>query len=81
MTVEVKVKRRRFGDEHQDQKWFVLEGSVDGCPAVTKVDTISMSALANGSVSLEARITKMKADVAEYYANLQMIENLPDELG
>lgn len=78
--IEVKITRRKSGDEHTDQKWFVLIGSVDGCPAVTKVDTISMSALASGAVALDARIAKMKADVAEYYANFQAMTQLPDEL-
>lgn len=78
--IEVKVSRRKFNDEHQDQKWFVLVGSIDGCPAVTKVDTISMTAIVTGAVSLESRIEKMKADVAEYYANFQALATLPDEL-
>jgi hypothetical protein len=77
---EVKVSRRKFNDEHQDQKWFVLVGSIDGCPAVTKVDTISMAAIVSGAVSLDARIEKMKADVAEYYANFQAMQQLPDEI-
>jgi hypothetical protein len=80
LSIEVKVTRRKFGDEHQDQKWFVLVGSIEGCPAVTKVDTISMAALADGSVLLAERIAKMKADVAEYYANYQTLQSLPDEL-
>lgn len=76
----VNVSRRKFGDEHQDQKWFVIVGSIEGYPAVTKVDTISMSAIATGAVSLDARIEKMKTDVAEYYANVQAMTQLPDEL-
>lgn len=77
---EVKVRRRKFNDEHMDQKFYVIVGSIDGCPAVTKVDTINMAALATGDVVLQDRIDKMKADVAEYYANLQALDQLPDEI-
>jgi hypothetical protein len=80
MSIEVKVSRRKFNDVHMDQKFYVIVGAIDGCPAVTKVDTISMSAIATGAVSLDARIEKMKADVAEYYANFQAMQQLPDEL-
>lgn len=77
---EIKVRRVRFGDEHMDQKFYVLEGYIAGVPAVTKRDTINIAAIASGDVSLQDRIDKMKADVAEYHARLQALEQLPDEL-
>lgn len=77
---EIKVRRVRFGDEHMDQKFYVLEGYIEGVPAVTKRDTINIAAIASGDVSLQDRIDKMKADVAEYHARLQALEQLPDEL-
>lgn len=77
---EIKVRRVRFGDEHMDQKFYVLEGYIEGVPAVTKRDTINTAAIASGDVSLQSRIDKMKADVAEYHARLQALEQLPDEL-
>lgn len=77
---EVKVRRVRFGIEHEDQKWFVLEGYIDGVPQVTKRDTINVAAIVSGDVVLQDRIDKMKSDVTEFYANLQMLESLPSEL-
>lgn len=77
---EVKVVRRTLPTDHENQKFFVIEGSIEGFPAVTKVDTISMSALASGAVVLADRVAKMKADVAEYYANVVALESLPESL-
>lgn len=80
MAVEVKVRRVMLDTEHDNQRWIVLEGSVDGCPAVTKRDTINVAALASGDVVLEDRVAKMKADVAEYHARWQYLQNLPADL-
>lgn len=77
---EVKVRRVKSGNEHDDQKWYVIEGYIDGLPAVTKRDTINIAAIASGAVSLQARIDKMKADVAEYHERLLTLQSLPDEL-
>ena len=77
---EVKVVRRLLPTEHENQKWFVLEGSVAECPAVTKVDTISMAALSSGAIDINERIAKMKTDVTEYHANFVMLESLPEQL-
>lgn len=77
---DVKVRRIKSGDEHEDQKWYVIEGSIEGCPAVTKRDTINIAAIASGDVVLQERIDKMRADVAEYYLRLQTLQSLPDEL-
>ena len=77
---DVKVRRIKSGDEHEDQKWYVIEGSIEGVPAVTKRDTINIAAIASGDVVLQDRIDKMRADVAEYYLRLQTLANLPDEL-
>ena len=80
MTIEVKLRRVKFDSEHDNQKWFVLEGSVDGCPAVTKRDTINVAAIASGAVDLEQRKAKMRADVLEYYGRWQALDQLPDNL-
>lgn len=80
MSVEVKVSRRKFKDEHDNQKWYVLVGEVEGCPAVTKTHTISMAELAADPSKLQAYIEKMKSDVAEYHANYLALQQLPDEL-
>lgn len=80
MTVEVRVRRWKFNDEHMDQKCYVIEGYVEGCPAVTKRDNINIAAIASGDVSLQKRIDKMKADVAEYYQRWLTLQSLPDEL-
>lgn len=80
MSVVVKVRRVKLNDEHMDQKIYVIEGYVEGCPAVTKRETINMAALASGDIVLQDRIDKMKADVAEYYANYQALQELPEVL-
>lgn len=77
---EVKVRRVKFDDEHMDQKFYVIEGYIEGVPAVTKRDTINIAAIASGDVVLADRVAKMRADVAEYYTRLQTLEQLPDEL-
>lgn len=76
----VKVRRVLFNNEHEDQKWYVIEGYLDGCPAVTKRDTISMAAIVSGDVVLADRVQKMKDDVAEYHANYLALQNLPEDL-
>lgn len=77
---DVKVRRVKSGNEHDDQKWYVIEGYIEGCPAVTKRDTINIAAIASGDVVLQERVDKMKADVAEYYLRHQILQSLPDEL-
>jgi hypothetical protein len=75
-----KVRRIMLDSEHDNQRWFVLEGFVEGCPAVTKRDTINISAIASGAIDLNARIAKMHADVAEYHTRWLTLQNLPSEL-
>lgn len=77
---EVKVRRVKSDSEHENQRWYVIEGYIEGVPQVTKRDTINIAAIASGDVSLEVRVARMKADVAEYYQRLQALEQLPDEL-
>lgn len=76
----VKIRRITLDTEHENQRWYVIEGYVDGCPAVTKRDTINVSALADGSIVLADRINKMKSDISEYYERWQMLQLLPDQL-
>jgi hypothetical protein len=63
----ITVKRVQLDTEHDNQKWLVLEGSVDGCPSVTKRRSINTSALADGSLKLADEKAKLIADVEEYY--------------
>jgi hypothetical protein len=55
-------------DPHTDQKWLVLECSIEGCPQVTKRRSINTAALADGSLTLADEKAKLIADVEEYYA-------------
>ena len=74
---EALVRYVPSGDAHLDQKWLVLEGSVAGCPEVTKRRTISTAALVDGSVTLEGEKAHLLADVREYYRRWQAVrENL-----
>lgn len=75
---EVKVRRVLLDTEHDNQRWLVLEGSIDGCPGVTKRDSINLAALASGDISLDERVAKMRADVAEYHARWLYLQSLTD---
>ena len=64
----IKVERVMFGNDHDDTKWIVLQGSIEGCPQVTKRRTINTAALADGSLTIETEKAKLVADVSEYHA-------------
>ena len=64
----VQVKRIPLDTEHDNQKWLVLEGSIDGCPAVTKRTAMNTAALASIPGHYEEKKAKLIADVEEYYA-------------
>lgn len=64
----VKIRRVPGESEHEDQKWLVLEGSIDGHPQLTKRRTINTAALADGSLDLESEKARLIADVEEYHA-------------
>ncbi len=74
------IKRISLGNEHDDQKWLVLEGSIEGVPQVTKRRTINTAALADGSLTLQGEIDALKADVQEYYARYQAVQAALGEL-
>jgi hypothetical protein len=78
--MQVKVKRITPADDHEAQKWLILEGSIDGCPAVTKRDAINVAAIASGAIVLADRVAKMRADVEEYYNRWLALADLPEEL-
>ena len=63
----IQVKRIVSGDPHVDQKWLVLEGSIEGVPEVTKRRSISTAALASGDLVLADEKAKLIADVEEYH--------------
>jgi hypothetical protein len=74
--MNVNIRRIKSGDEHTDQKWYVLEGYVDGVPAVTKRVSISMAAAVQDPSIITRARTKLIADVNEYYQNWLMLEQL-----
>lgn len=76
----IHVKHIPSGDAHLDQKWLVLEGSVEGVPQVTKRRTINTSALADGSLTLEAERAKLIADVEEYHARWLAVQKALGQL-
>jgi len=78
--MSVKVCRVPFGDEHMDQKFLVLEGSIEGQPQLTKRVTINTSALADGTLVLAGVKAKLVADVEEYYARWQAVQQALQEL-
>lgn len=76
MPTTPEVRRIEPADEHERQKWYVLEAYIDGCPAVTKRVSISVSRLVTRPELLEMARTKLIADVTEYYANFLALQNL-----
>ena len=70
----INVRRIQLDTEHDNQKWLVLEGSIEGCPAVTKRRSINTAALADGSLTLENEKAKLIADVEEYYSRYLAVQ-------
>lgn len=70
----IQVKRIQLDTEHDNQKWIILEGSVDGVPAVTKRRSINTAALADGSLNLASEKAKLIADVEEYLARYNAVQ-------
>lgn len=63
----VTVKRVVIGNDHDDAKWLVLEGSIDGVPEVTKRRTINTAALVSGDLTVGTEKAALIADVEEYH--------------
>jgi hypothetical protein len=76
----VKVSRRLLPTEHENQKWLVLVGEVEGCPQVTKTRSINTAALASGATTLEAEKAALIADVEEYYERWTALQEALKEL-
>lgn len=72
--MSVTVKRVLLGNDHDDSKWVVLEGSIDGCPQVTKRRSINTAALVSGDLTLADEKAQLIADVEEYYARFQAVQ-------
>jgi len=68
------VKRVFLGNDHDDTKWLVLEGSVEGVPQVTKRRTINTAALVSGATTLADEKAALIADVTEYLARYQALQ-------
>ena len=80
VSMDIKISRIASGDEHLDQKWLVLEGSVDGLP-VTKRRSIDTGALASGAVVLEDEVAALRADVEEYVARWEAVQSALGAIG
>lgn len=78
--MSVTVCRIPFNDEHMDQKFLVLEGSIEGKPQLTKRVTINTSALADGTVVLADVKAKLIADVEEYQVRWSAVQQALTEL-
>ncbi len=74
--MEVTVTRVIPPTEHERQKWYVLEGSVEGVPAVTKRVSIAVSALVTRPALLDEARSKLIADVTEYHANYLLLQSI-----
>jgi hypothetical protein len=78
--MSVKVCRVPFNDVHMDQKFLVLEGSIEGLPQLTKRVTINTSALADGTIVLADAKAKLVSDVEEYFARWQAVQQALTQL-
>lgn len=76
----VKVSRVLLETEHENQKWLVLKGEIDGCPEVTKTRSINTAALASGALTLDAERATLVADVEEYYSRWQAVQQALTDL-
>lgn len=70
----VTIKRVLLGNDHDDSKWIVLEGSVEGMPQVTKRRTINTAALVSGDITLAGEKAQLIGDVEEYQARYQSVQ-------
>jgi hypothetical protein len=78
MTVQ--ISRIPFEDEHMDQKFLVLEGSIEGKPQLTKRVSIDTASLADGTKILAEVVAKLIADVEEYEARWNAVQQALTEL-
>lgn len=69
-----------IGNDHDDAKWLVLEGSIDGCPQVTKRRSINTAALVSGDLTIAAEKAALIADVQEYLARYNAVQAAIAEL-
>lgn len=76
----ITVKRILLGNDHDDSKWLVLEGSIEGVPQVTKRRTINTAALVSGDLNVSDERAKLVADVEEYYARWLAVQSAIKEL-
>lgn len=78
--MSIKLRHVPFNDEHMDQKFLVLEASMDGLPQLTKRVTINTSSLADGSILLADAKAKLIADITEYHARWLAVQQALTEL-
>lgn len=74
------VKRVLLDNDHDDSKWIVLEGSIDGVPQVTKRRTINTAALVSGDLALATEKAQLIADVEEYLGRFQAVQEALKQL-
>lgn len=77
---DVKIRRIQLDTEHENQKWLVLEGYVDGVPEVTKRRAINTAALAEGKVLLADEKARLIADVQEYLQRWTAVQSALKQL-
>ena len=73
MTVKVEVIKS--GDPHTDQKWLVLQGSIEGVPEVSKRRSINTSSLVDGSLDIGEEKARLIADVEGYHARWLAVQD------
>lgn len=71
----VKITRIELETEHDNQKWVVLQGEIDGLPQVTKRRSINVGGLVDGTLTLDGERAKLIADVEEYHARWLAVQN------
>ena len=77
---DVRIEYVSSGNEHTDQKWITLRGSVPGTP-VFKTRTVNTAARVSGVTTLEAEKARLVADVEEYHARWLAVQAALATLG
>lgn len=74
------VTRIVSGDATTDQTWLVLEGAMDGCPAVTQRRSIALAAIVAGQTTVDAEKAALISDVEAAYGRYLALQTALESL-
>lgn len=71
---------KRIADSDTTHTWLVLEGSMEGVPAVTLRRTVALAAIVAGNTTVEAQKAALIADVEAAYARYLALQSALEQL-